>query len=141
MILNLPLSEASAIIKEKSGQVVSLKAVGAKTVRVGYDAAVELPIVGKVQKRVDIDATIEELKGEDLHLTYAAQGAVVSVAIKSLLAAAGRSKYKNLIEPRDHNRLVVHLGQIEEVHKTLRQIDVKDIVLKNDSAVVSFLLK
>lgn len=141
MILQLPLSEVSTIIKEKSGHKVSLIAVGQKTVRVGYDAAVELPLVGKVQKRVDIDATIDRLVGEDLYLTYAAQGTVVAIAVKGLLSAVGRTKYKDMIESRDHNQLVLHLGQIEEVHKALRQVDVNDIILKEDSAVVTFSVK
>lgn len=46
-----------------------------------------------------------------------------------------------MIESRDHNQLVLHLGQIEEVHKALQQVDVNDIILKEDSAVVTFSVK
>ncbi|MDO4217832.1 MAG: hypothetical protein Q4D03_06650 [Bacteroidales bacterium] len=79
--------------------------------------------------------------GEDLYLTYAAQGTVVAIAVKGLLSAVGRTKYKDMIESRDHNQLVLHLGQIEEVHKALQQVDVNDIILKEDSAVVTFSVK
>ena len=71
MILQVPISEAVELIRQKSGKTVLLKVVNGNTITIGYEINVKVPIIGQVSKNVNVNVTIDKVEKEDVYLHYA----------------------------------------------------------------------
>ena len=87
MTLQLPTTEAAALIKENSGQIVKLDVVDEKTIKVGYQVQVNLPLLGHVSKNVSIDLIVDKVEDKDVFLHYST-GNFGGKALVDLLFAA-----------------------------------------------------
>ena len=51
MKLQIPLTEATSLVKEKTGQDVALEIINSNTVKLGYKLKVKVPLLGEVSKK------------------------------------------------------------------------------------------
>lgn len=140
MKLQIPLTEATSLVKEKTGQDVALEIINSNTVKLGYKLKVKVPLLGEVSKNIDGEVSVEKIDGETLYLKYDA-GIGIDMILKGLITASPALGSKQIIEPLDGNRLKVNLGEVEKVHGTLEKVTVKDICFANENAEVEFFLK
>ena len=140
MKLQIPLTEATSLVKEKTGQDVALEIINSNTVKLGYKLKVKVPLLGEVSKNIDGEVSVEKIDGETLYLKYDA-GIGIDMILKGLIIASPALGSKQIIEPLDGNRLKVNLGEVGKVHGTLKKVTIKDICFANDNAEVEFSLK
>lgn len=137
MELQIPLIEASRLVNAKSGKDIALTVINSKTIQVGYDVKVKVPILGEMSKNVVLDVTIDKLVGEKLHLSYSARGMGMDLILKGLLAVLPTS----CVVADGHNTLILDLSKIESAHKVLSQIEVEDIMFKDECMIADFTVK
>lgn len=131
-------TEAVALVKAKSGKDITLAIVDDKTVSVGYDIKLNMPFVGVLSKTVVLNITVLKIDGDKLYLKYVADGAGIELVLKGMLAALPTFGNSNLIEVQGGNILILHLGEIEQIHRLFQQVQVSDISFKEDSVFVDF---
>jgi len=141
MKLQIPLTEACCIVKEKTGQDVTLEIKNNSTIKLGYKLKVKVPFMGEISKTVECDMTIEKIEGETLYLQYAAAGIGIDMILKGIITASPVLSSKQIVEPIDGNRLKVCLGEIEKVHEALEKVTVKEICFVNENVEIDFCLK
>lgn len=141
MKLQIPITEACHIVKEKTGQDVTLEIKSNGTINLGYKLKVKVPFLGEVSKTVDCDITVENFDGEILYLKYATAGIGIDLILKGIIAASPALSTKKVIEPLDGNRLKINLGEIEKVHEVLEKVTVNGINFINDNVEIYFCLK
>ena len=139
MILQVPISEAVELIKQKSGKTVLLKVVNDNTITVGYEINVKVPIIGIVSKNVNVNVTIDKVEKEDVYLHYAVGMPGGDTIVNSLLSWFANDI--RVVEKCDNNGLVLHLREIEEARKGLEHIEIKSISFGTDSILIDFKMK
>lgn len=82
--------EIEGIIFSKTGKNISLSFKDDKTVSVVYTLAVNVPIVGKIDKNINADITVEEIAETDVRLRY-------SMSSGMELLISGAKKYLEII--------------------------------------------
>lgn len=139
MILQIPISEAVELIKQKSGKTLKLKVVNDDTIIIGYEINVKVPIIGNVSKNVNIDVTIDKVEKEDVFLHYSVAMHGGDVIVSSLLSLFANDI--RIVEKCDNNGLVLHLCEIEQARKALEHIEIKSVFFANDAVCVKFIVK
>ena len=115
-----------SILQEKTNQQISFSTVDSKTVRVTYPLN-----LGFVKKDISANLTIIELIGSDLLVSIDA-GFGTDTMLNTVLGLLKNKIPEGLIEKRPDKRLMLHLGQIEQVKTVFEAIQVNDIsVLAN----------
>ena len=118
--------ELQSILQEKTNQQISFSTVDSKTVRVTYPLN-----LGFVKKDISANLTIIELIGSDLLVSIDA-GFGTDTMLNTVLGLLKNKIPEGLIEKRPDKRLMLHLGQIEQVKTVFEAIQVNDIsVLAN----------
>ena len=139
MILQVPITEAVELIKQKSGKTVLLNVINDNTITIGYEINVKVPLIGNVSKNVNVNVTVDKVEKEDVYLHYAVGmhgGDTIVSPLLSLFANDIR-----IVEKCDNNGLVLHLREIEQAHKALEYVEMKSISFGIDSILVDFILK
>lgn len=139
MILQVPITEAVELIKQKSGKTVMLKVVNDNTITIGYEINVKVPIIGNVSKNVNVNVTIDKVEKEDVYLHYAIGMPGGDAIVNSLLSLFANDI--RIVEKCDNNGLVLHLREIEQVRKGLEYVELKSISFDTDSILVVFKMK
>ena len=139
MILQVPISEAVELIRQKSGKTVLLKVVNGNTITIGYEINVKVPIIGQVSKNVNVNVTIDKVEKEDVYLHYAVGMHGGDAIVNSLLSLFANDI--RIVDKCDNNGLVLHLREIEEARKGLEHIEIKSISFGTDSILVNFNVK
>lgn len=139
MILQVPITEAVELIKQKSGKTVMLKVVNDNTITIGYEINVKVPIIGNVSKNVNVNVTIDKVEKEDVYLHYAIGMPGGDAIVNSLLSLFANDI--RIVEKCDNNGLVLHLREIEQVRKGLEYVEIKSISFSTDSILVVFKMK
>lgn len=139
MILQIPISEAVELIKQKSGKMLMLKVVNEDTITIGYEITVKMPIIGNVSKNVSIDVTIDKVEKEDVFLHYSVAMHGGDVIVSSLLSLFANDI--RIVEKCDNNGLVLHLCEIEQARKALDYVEIKSISFSTDSILGDFIVK
>lgn len=140
MKLQIPITEACRIVKDKTGQDVNLGIKSNNTINLDYKLKVKVPFLGEVSKTVDCDVTIENVDGEILCLKYATAGIGIDMILKGIIAASPALSSKQIVEPLEGNRLKVNLGEIEKIHETLEKVTVNQICFVNENVEIDFCL-
>lgn len=140
MKLNVPFSELKDIISAKAGQHIDLTTVTPDTVNVGYDAKVKVPILGEIQKRLDVKVTFLKMEGDDLYLSYDA-----GMGLDWIIGAASNFipvlKDKTKVEFLGDSQIVIHLRNIEQVGPALDQIAVQSLGFEGEQVALDFAVK
>jgi len=126
MKASITFPELQSILQEKTNQQISFSTVDSKTVRVTYPLN-----LGFVKKDISATLTIIELIGSDLLVSIDA-GFGTDTMLNTVLGLLKNKIPEGLIEKRPDKRLMLHLGQIEQVKTVFEAIQVNDIsVLAN----------
>lgn len=126
MKASITFPELQSILQEKTNQQISFSTVDSKTVRVTYPLN-----LGFVKKDISANLTIIELIGSDLLVSIDA-GFGIDTMLNTVLGLLKNKIPEGLIEKRPDKRLMLHLGQIEQVKTVFEAIQVNDIsVLAN----------
>ena len=126
MKASISFPELQNIIAAKANQQISFSTVDSKTVRVTYPLN-----LGFVKKDISANLTIIELIGSDLLVSIDA-GFGTDTMLNTVLGLLKNKIPEGLIEKRPDKRLMLHLGQIEQVKTVFEAIQVNDIsVLAN----------
>ncbi len=141
MILQLPVSEAMSLIKQNSGQSISLRVVNEKTINVGYPIQVNLPVLGHVSKNVSLDVIVDKIADKDVFLHYATGVFCGDTLLGMVLTAIPILKKTTALEKQDGGGLVLHLNQINWVRDSLKQIEIKSLTFANDLINIGFSAK
>lgn len=126
MKASITFPELQSILQEKTNQQISFSTVDSKTIRVTYPLN-----LGFVKKDISANLTIIELIGSDLLVSIDA-GFGTDTMLNTVLGLLKNKIPEGLIEKRPDKRLMLHLGQIEQVKTVFEAIQVNDIsVLAN----------
>lgn len=126
MKASISFPELQSILQEKTNQQISFSSVDSKTIRVTYPLN-----LGFVKKDISANITIIELIGSDLLVSIDA-GFGTDTMLNTVLGLLKNKIPEGLIEKRPDKRLMLHLGQIEQVNTVFEAIQVNDInVLAN----------
>lgn len=126
MKASITFPELQSILQEKTNQQISFSSVDSKTIRVTYPLN-----LGFVKKDISANITIIELIGSDLLVSIDA-GFGTETMLNTVLGLLKNKIPEGLIEKRPDKRLMLHLGQIEQVNTVFEAIQVNDInVLAN----------
>lgn len=137
MTISISFSELQEIIKAKTGKKVFLKTINDRTIAIGYELKVRIPVIGAISKTVWLNITVLELLDEELHLAYDA-GCEGDLLIKMLLMAIPTSKYSNYVDLGKDRHIIVHLANEEQVHQTLQKVRVNCIKFQGTAAIIAF---
>ena len=126
MKASITFPELQSILQEKTNQQISFSSVDSKTIRVTYPLN-----LGFVKKDISANLTIIELIGSDLLVSIDA-GFGTDTMLNTVLGLLKNKIPEGLIEKRPDKRLMLHLGQIEQMSTVFEAIQVNDInVLAN----------
>lgn len=139
MKLQISITEAVELIKQKSGKTVMLKVANDNTITIGYEINVRVPIIGNVRKNVNIDVTIDKVEKDDVFLHYSVAMHGGDAIVSSLLSVFANDI--RIIEKCDNGGLVLHLREIEQARKALQHVEIKSISFSADTALVDFKVK
>lgn len=139
MILQVPITEAVELIKQKSGKTVVLKVVNDNTINIDYEINVKVPLIGNVSKNVNMNVTIEKVEKENVYLHYAVGMPGGDTIVSYLLSLFANDI--SVVEKCNNNGLVLHLCEIEKAHKALEYAEMNSISFNTDSVLVDFKMK
>lgn len=126
MKASITFQEIQNLVTEKTNQPISFAFVDGKTIRVTYPLN-----LGFMKKDISANLTIIELIGSDLLVSIDA-GFGTDTMLNTVLGLLKNKIPEGLIEKRPDKRLMLHLGQIEQVKTVFEAIQVNDIsVLAN----------
>lgn len=140
MKLNIPLTELSSLIKAKAHKDIQLRQISERTLSIGYVINVKVPIIGTINKTIEIRITVKSIVGDDLHLSYDA-GASGDLIIKGLVKLIPQEKFSSTIDFKENSIVILHLGKIEKLQEPLKYIQINDISFNEEEAKIDFSLK
>lgn len=126
MKASITFPEIQNLVTEKINQPISFSFVDGKTVRVTYPLN-----LGFIKKDISANLTLIELIGSDLLVSLDA-GIGTDTMLNTVLGMLKNKIPEGLIEKRPDKRLMLHLGQIEQVNTVFETIQVKDIHVLTD---------
>ncbi|MBO4851645.1 MAG: hypothetical protein J5529_12215 [Prevotella sp.] len=138
MTLQLPVTEAMTLIKQNSGQDVSLRVVNENTINVGYPIQVNVPILGHVSKKVSLDLIVDKVADKDVFLHYATGVFGGDTLLDMVLKAIPVLSKTKALERQDSGGLILHLNEIKWVKDSLKKIEIKSLKFANDTIAVGF---
>ena len=141
MTLQLPVTEAMSLIKQNSGQAVSLRVVNENTINVGYPIQVNVPILGQVSKKVSLDVIVDKVSDKDAFLHYATGVFGGDTLLDMMLSAIPVLSKTKALQRLDGGGLVVHLNEIKWVRDSLKQIEIKSLTFADNNIVIGFSAK
>lgn len=125
------------IIKEKTGKQLILKYVSNDTVRVGYDIQVKIPFLGTKSKTINLDVTLDEIKGSDLYLHYSTQMPVGDVLMSGLTSFIPSIHESDVVEASGTS-VIVHLDNVDKLKDVLDKIMLNCIYFDESAAHLDF---
>lgn len=141
MTLQLPVSEAMSLIKQNSGQNISLHVVNEKTINVSYPVQVNVPILGRVSKNVNLDLIVDKIEDKDVFFHYATGVFGGDTLLDMILTAIPVLNKTPALQRQDGGGLIVHLNEIKWVKDSLKQIVIKSLKFANDTIAIGFTTK
>ena len=125
--------EIQSLVKSKTGRDISLSAIDERTVKAEAKVSVKVPFLGKIEKSVGVNVSVEKIEGNDVHLKYDG-GMGTDMIIGGLLSFLSSTPAMKVVEKTQGNGIVVHLDEVEEARKVLDLVELTGIAF-NDNAV------
>lgn len=139
MILQIPITEALSLIKNKTGKTINMSVVNSCTINIGYQINVKVPILGAISKNVYVDVAIDKVENNDIFLHYSIGMPGADTIINTLLAFFATDI--RVVEKNGASGLVIHLREIEEARDMLDKIDMKSVSFEEETVLVGFVVK
>ena len=133
MQATIEYSEIQSLVKSKTGREIGLSAIDERTVKAEAKVNVKVPFLGKIEKSVGVNVSVEKIEGNDVHLKYDG-GMGTDMIIGGLLTFLSSSPAMKVVEKTQGNGIVVHLDEVEEARKVLDLVELTGIAF-NDNAV------
>lgn len=135
MKASISFLELQSLIAEKASQNIGFSFLDSKTVRVTYPLN-----LGFIKKDISANLTFIELTGSDLLVSVDA-GFGTDKLLTTVLSLLKDKIPAGLIEKRPESRLLLHLGQIEQVKSVFEAINVNGINVLTEGLEVEGSLK
>ena len=133
MQATIEYSEIQSLVKSKTGREIGLSAIDERTVKAEAKVNVKVPFLGKIEKSVGVNVSVEKIEGNDVHLKYDG-GIGTDMIIGGLLSFLSSTPAMKVVEKTQGNGIVVHLDEVEEARKVLDLVELTGIAF-NDNAV------
>ena len=133
MQVKFEYSEIQSLIKAKTGREIVLSAIDERTVKAEAKVSVKVPFLGKIEKSIGVNVSVEKIEGNDVHLKYDG-GMGTDMIIGGLLSFLSSTPAMKVVEKTQGNGIVVHLDEVEEARKVLDLVELTGIAF-NDNAV------
>ena len=133
MQATIEYSEIQSLVKSKTGREIGLSAIDERTVKAEAKVNVKVPFLGKIEKSVGVNVSVEKIEGNDVHLKYDG-GIGTDMIIGGLLSFLSSTPAMKVVEKTQGNGIVVQLDEVEEARKVLDLVELTGIAF-NDNAV------
>ena len=112
-----------------------MSAIDEHTVKAEAKVNVKVPFLGKIEKSVGVNVSVEKIEGNDVHLKYDG-GMGTDMIIGGLLTFLSSSPALKLMGKTQGNGIVVHLDEVGEVRKVLEMVELTDIMFQEKGVTV-----
>ena len=131
----ITFSEIQSLVKSKTGREIGLSAIDERTVKAEAKVNVKVPFLGKIEKSVGVNVSVEKIEGNDVHLKY--DGSMgTDMIIGGVLSFLSSTTAMKMVENTQGNGIVVHLAEIKEARKVLEVVQLKDLSFDDTSVRV-----
>ena len=131
----ITFSEIQSLVKSKTGREIGLSAIDELTVKAEAKVSVKVPFLGKIEKSVGVNVSVEKIEGNDVHLKY--DGCMgTDMIIGGLLSFLSSTPAMKVVEKTQGNGIVVHLDEVEEARKVLDLVELTGIVFQENGVTV-----
>ena len=135
MQATIEYSEIQSLVKSKTGREIGLSAIDERTVKAEAKVSVKVPFLGKIEKSVGVNVSVEKIEGNDVHLKY--DGCMgTDMIIGGLLSFLSSTPAMKVVEKTPGNGIVVHLDEVEEARKVLDIVEFTNIVFLENGITV-----
>ena len=135
MQVKFEYSEIQSLIKAKTGREIGLSAIDERTVKAEAKVSVKVPFLGKIEKSVGVNVSVEKIEGNDVHLKY--DGCMgTDMIIGGLLSFLYSTPAMKVVEKTQGNGIVVHLDEVEEARKVLDLVELTGIMFQEKGVTV-----
>lgn len=135
MQVTIEYSEIHALVKSKTGRDIGLSAINERTIKAEAKASVKVPFLGKIEKSVGVNVSVEKIEGNDVHLKYDG-GMGTDMIVGGLLSFLSSTPAMKVVEKTPGNGIVVHLNEVEEARKVLDIVKLSNIVFQENGVAV-----
>ena len=135
MQATIEYSEIQSLVKSKTGREIGLSAIDERTVKAEAKVSVKVPFLGKIEKSVGVNVSVEKIEGNDVHLKYDG-GMGTEMIIGGLLSFLSSTPAMKMVEKTPENGIVVHLDEVEEARKVLDLVELTGIKKKEKGVTV-----
>ena len=135
MQATIKYSEIQSLVKSKTGREIGLSAIDERTVKAEAKVNVKVPFLGKIEKSVGVNVSVEKIEGNDVHLKYEG-GMGTDMIIGGLLSFLSSTPAMKVVEKTPGNGIVVHLNEVEEARKVLDIVELTNIVFQENGVTV-----
>lgn len=135
MKATIEYSEIQSLVKSKTGREIGLSAIDELTVKAEAKVSVKVPFLGKIEKSVGVNVSVEKIEGNDVHLKY--DGCMgTDMIIGGLLSFLSSTPAMKVVEKTQGNGIVVHLNEVEEARKVLDIVELTNIMFQEKGVTV-----
>ena len=135
MQATMEYSEIQSLVKSKTGREIGLSAIDERTVKAEAKVNVKVPFLGKIEKSVGVNVSVEKIEGNDIWLKYDG-GMGTDMIIGGLLSFLSSTTAMKMVKKTQGNGIVVHLYEVEEARKALDVVELTNIVFQEKGVTV-----
>ena len=135
MQVKFEYSEIQSLVKSKTGREIGLSAIDERTAKAEVKVNVKVPFLGKIEKSVGVNVSVEKIEGNDVHLKYEG-GMGTDIIIGGLLSFLSSTPAMKVVEKTQGNGIVVHLDEVEEARKVLDLVELTGIMFQEKGVTV-----
>ena len=135
MQATIEYSEIQSLVKSKTGREIGLSAIDERTVKAEAKVNVKVPFLGKIEKSVGVNVSVEKIEGNDVHLKYDG-GMGTDMIIGGLLSFLSSTPAMKMVGKTQGNGIVVHLDEVEEARKVLDIVELTNIEFQKSGVTV-----
>ena len=135
MQATIEYSEIQSLVKSKTGREIGLSAIDERTVKAEAKVSVKVPFLGKIEKSVGVNVSVEKIEGNDVHLKYDG-GIGTDMIIGGLLSFLSSTPAMKMVGKTQGNGIVVHLDEVEEARKVLEMVELTGIMFQEKGVTV-----
>ena len=135
MQVKFEYSEIQSLIKAKTGREIRLSAIDEQIVKAEAKVNVKVPFLGKIEKSIGVNVSVEKIEGNDVHLQYEG-GMGTDMIIGGLLTFLSSSPALKLMGKTQGNGIVVHLYEVEKAREVLNYVELKSFQFCDNGIVL-----
>ena len=138
MTLQIPVSEAMALIKQNSGRDINLNIVNSDTVDVGYTIGVNVPVIGYISKTFNINVTVDKVRNNNVLLHYSTSIPRNDTILNMVTSAMPFLSKGKKLQKQENGGLIVNLNEINSLRESLNHIKINNLHFSNNNIEIIF---